>query len=209
VASVAFAPGNSMTLAAGDNNGTTYLWNTAAGRVTARLPDPAPSTQGVTAVAFAPDGTLATADGSGEAFLWDLTTRKATLDFGSPAGVIVTSLTWEPDSGALAVGDSTGQVNLCVTSDPYGSYNTYAVPGGGRVNSMAWVRAGSDFMLAIGDRNGTTYLRDTTNFLYNTHHANPGGASVSAVAFTPDGTILATGDGRGTITLWHVSRYRP
>jgi WD40 repeat protein len=75
-AAAVFSP-DGKTLAVGDQNGSTYLWNTATGRVLAILGDPAESSDptgiGVNSVAFSPDGkALATGDYDGNTFLWDV-----------------------------------------------------------------------------------------------------------------------------------------
>ena len=52
--SVAFSPDGKL-LVAGDNNGHTYLWDVATGKLIVALPDP--GTKGVTSVACSPDNT--------------------------------------------------------------------------------------------------------------------------------------------------------
>jgi len=74
VAAAAFAPGG-KTLAAGNSEGSTVLWNIAARSRTARFVNPlgtGGSATGVNAVAISPDGSLLAAGGYGGTYLWDL-----------------------------------------------------------------------------------------------------------------------------------------
>jgi WD40 repeat protein len=70
VVAVAFSR-DGATLATGDSNGTTYLWNTATDRIAGTLIAPSSGGFGVEALAFGPDGTvLAVGDVNGSTYLW-------------------------------------------------------------------------------------------------------------------------------------------
>ena len=70
---IAFSPDGTL-LAAGDNNGSTYLFDVATRRLVSTLSYPGSRKNGVTSVAFSPDGkTPGVGDGFGGTDLWHAT----------------------------------------------------------------------------------------------------------------------------------------
>jgi WD40 repeat protein len=179
VGSVVFSP-DGKTLAAADENGRTYLRDTATGRLVTTLTDPGRNGNGVGAsAAFSPNGaTLATSDGNDTTFLWDIATGRRIITLTDPVG------------GAGGAGGG--------------------VAGGGKgVMSVAFSPDGT--MLATGDQNDRIYLWDMVADRLIATLADPAGGSgigVTSVAFSPDGTTLAAGDGDGNVYLWDVATGR-
>ncbi|WP_327009741.1 AAA family ATPase [Dactylosporangium sp. NBC_01737] len=227
VLAVAFSPdGRLLATGDGDDGGMVRLWDPATGK-----PVGAPVTShtgSVLAVAFSPDGRLlATGDGDGTVRLWDRAT-------GKPVGPPVTGHTgsvwavaFSPDGRLLATGDGgdgfdvdrvDGTVRLWdpATGKPVGAPLTGHT---GPVYAVAFSPDGR--LLATGDGGfgGTDFGGDSvdgTVRLWDPATGKPVGTpltghtrSVRAVAFSPDGRLLATGADDKTVRLWDPATGKP
>jgi len=214
VMSVAFSP-DGKTLATADSNGSTYLWDLAAGTRTETLGALDASLNGVHSVAFSPGGrTLATGNGTGSTYLWDVATGTRTAVLVGPNSAEVLSLAFSPDGKTLAIGDASGRVYLwdvstatliaVLTAPP--SVGNPKFGGQNPVTSVAFSPDGKT--LATGCTDGLTYLwnvaaRTRSAALVGPVSANLNG--VDSVAFSPDGKTLATSYYTSSIYLWDVA----
>jgi WD40 repeat protein len=201
--SVAFSP-DSKLLAIGDFHGGAYLWDVATGREIAPLTSPR-SGQNPVWVAFTPDGkTLAVAntDSTGGTLLWNLARHTVTAILTDPEGSGVNSVAFSPDGKLLAAGDNNGTTYLWDVAT-----RTVLAPltGLGPTESVVSVAFSRDGLLAVGDANGRIYVWDAATRHLITTLNDPAGRPVLAVAFSPDGKLLATADDEGGIALWRVN----
>jgi tetratricopeptide (TPR) repeat protein len=151
----------------------------------------------VHSVAFSPDGMiLASGLDSGTVRLWQ------TSD-GSPLHALkghrssVYSVTFSPDGKTLATGswDQTVQLWQVNSGQPLDTLKGHQ----SSVYSMAYLPKETEAILASGSRDKTVHLWqvNTCHILKTIKHQS----SVYSVLFSPDGTILASGAGDGTIEL--------
>ena len=210
--SVAFSP-DGATLASASWDNTVWLRDTATWQPRIILRE---YTASVSSIAFSSDGrTLASGGGwlDGKVRLWDIETGRRKAIFGGHANSI-RSMAFRPDSSTIAtVGDDdtdegrirlwntdTGQLKTTITGHTSSILSvafspddiTLATAGGWPGNSSSSRRQDTAIRLWDAD---TGYLKAT--LMGATH-------GVRAVAFSPDGTILAGGIRDGNIQLWDV-----
>ncbi len=202
VRALAFAPDGSL-LATGSKDTTVRLWNPASGQLMTILtgwPDAlhaVPSvigrrthTGGVTAVAFAPDGSLLATAGRDAAPLSSADSDEGTVRLWNPAsGQLMTTLTGWP--GTRGAWDATS-VRAFVRAIRKPTHTS-------RVIAVAFAPDGS--LLATGSREMVRLWNPVSRRLVATLTSHAGG--VTAVAFSPDGSLLATGSADGTVRLWN------
>jgi len=154
---------------------------------------------------FSPDGSrLATGGADGLVTVWDVT-RQARLHRLKGHRAAVGALAFSADGRQLASADDAGELR---TRDLDGSSAGAIVrpPGVGSISTCMACSPDGRF-LATGHV-GTVWLWDASTWKpVRTLHT--GTSVVFRVAFSPDGRMLAAGDGQSQVTLWDLAADRP
>jgi WD40 repeat protein len=221
VNNVAFSPDGSL-LASGGSDGTIHFWDIGADGSSIGQPVGEPllgHSESVNSVAFSPDGSLLASGGSdGTIWFWDVRT-------GQPVGEPllghngeIWSVAFSPDGSLLASGSADRSIRIwdMRTGQPMGE------PLSGHnedVRSVAFNPDGS--LLVSGSTDDTVRLWDVKSgqlmgepiaghaawqlsissydLPYSGHFGD-----VNSVVFSPNGLILASGAGDGTIRFWNM-----
>jgi WD40 repeat protein/class 3 adenylate cyclase/tRNA A-37 threonylcarbamoyl transferase component Bud32 len=170
-----------------------------------------------TDVSFSPDGKrLAVGRFDGRTILYDTATRRRALriEVGSP----VTAVAYAPGGRLIAVGTIDGRVQLF---DPISGRRVGSLLAGGRAAAWQVAFSPDGRLLAVArDPNGIdgfyAQLRQGEVQFWDVDARRrvgraivPGGGSVLSIAFSRDGTMLATGSYRGRLDVWDVATRTP
>lgn len=188
-------------IASGSIDNTVRLWDAATGREIRTFGGHDPW---VTSVALSPDGkTIASAGADRAIRLSDVATGRQTRLLKGHGGV-VSCLAFSPDGKTLASGSgviSGGDRTLRVWQAATGK-ELYNVPHADHVRSVAFSRDGK--FLATACEDSSARLHDAATGKERRCFWGPKFATVTAVAVSPDGKILAAGGGRNEnfLLLW-------
>lgn len=199
------------TLASRGADGTIILWNAATGE---RMHTLEGHSSWVNSVAWSPDGaTLASGAHDGAIILWDAVTWEQlhTLENQSP----VSSVSWSPDGTILVSATEDGTIILWDTARGQPLNTLKGHPGH---VSVSWspdghaLAAHDGYMTIWGAHDGDTItLWDvaTGEQQHTLVNRKSWVSFVRRVAWSPDGTKLASMADDDTITLWDVATGEP
>jgi WD40 repeat protein len=215
VASAVYAPGGTAVMTV-DNGGTVIVWNPSTGTKTAVLSGPAGRVRDAT---VSPSGsTLYTAAVGGAVLAWDLTGRRsfghtARLTRGWPCCEQVT-----PPTPPLAISPDGSRFAAVVAGSTVGVFSTatlqrqasFAIaPAGTPVTALAWSPRGD--ALAVGAHGGVVQLWSVNGkpqlerSLFGLAPLSEQPEAIQALAFSPDGALLAAADKSLPPRLGHLS----
>jgi WD40 repeat protein len=184
----------------------------------------------VTAIAFDDDGSsVASAgcelpepgtiscDGSGVA-VWDIASARRVAGGRLDGESYVDRITFSPDGSMLAAAGASWKVSLwdVAANRPFGGQ----LDSGDRITDLAWTP--DSRLLAVASAFGGAHApgasqeRNNKVVVWDVANRAPVGeplldhdSGVSAVAFSPDGAVLASGDYLGEIRLWDAETLSP
>jgi WD40 repeat protein len=212
VFSVAFAPDGSR-IATGSFDGFTRLWDAATGSELASLRGPGGS---IETIAFTPDGRFLLCGGEDRVVeVWDLSTLQRVRKLEA-AGDWVNVLALSRDGSLLATSGSFGDPTVRVWDTE--TWTTKHVLKGffrlggadekigmiGRANCLAFDKWGST--LAVGTGDSTVRFFDVLSGEELGSGTTKQLDRLCSIAFSPDGTLMATASDDGTVKLWRAAQ---
>lgn len=191
-----FSPANDR-IAVGASSGKMIIYNLSDGSVFTSI-SAHPSY--VFAVAYSPDGSMIASGGAdNKAKIWTADgTLKSTLTGHSDD---VVSVKFSPDNTFLATGGLDGKVKIWNTAD--GSLVQTIDAHADEIKQVDISPDGSMLVSASRDQTSKIWNFQTGELLST--FGNPNGGVVWSAVWSPDGSKIVTGTGKGDVILWDVA----